>query len=141
MFDLNAIATDTKKEIEGVWYDVGDGLQLKVARMNNPQYVKRLNEVSAPYRAQVKAGTLSDEKKAELAAGVMAETILLDWRGMFLGGKPLPYSRKKAAEILADPRYQAVFSLVMSFAQDEAAFRIEEVKTELGEFSTITGGS
>jgi hypothetical protein len=140
MFDLHEIATDTVKETDGVWREAGNGLRLKIARWNNPKYVRRINELQKPYQAQVRAGTLSDEKKAEIAAQAMSETILLDWDGMYAGGEPLPYSRQGAAAILADPRYQSFFTIVMSFAQDEAAYRVEEVRTELGESLDITSG-
>lgn len=140
MFDLHKIATDTVKETDGVWREAGNGLRLKIARWNNPKYVRRINELQKPYRAQVQAGTLSEEKKAEIAAQAMSETILLDWDGMFAGGEPLPYNRQEAARILANPMYQSFFTIVMSFAQDEAAYRVEEVRTELGESSDTTSG-
>lgn len=133
MFDLSKYAIDKNKETQGVWHAIGDGLKLKVARYNNPEYVRKYQELIGPHRNTIKAGTMSEEEKANLAADALSKTVLLDWDGLYIGGKEIPYSTAEAKRILADTRYATFFGWVMDLAQSETAFREVEVARELGE--------
>lgn len=132
-FNLKNLAVDTTVEIEGVWHEVDAGFRVKVARMNNPEYVRVFNRLSAPYRQAAVAGTLSEEKKAMLAAEAIARTILLNWESLYIDDEEIPYSIEKAQEILRDPQYSPFFTLVMQFAQENETFRQQEIETELEE--------
>jgi len=139
-FDLSSIAINEELEVAGVWHDVGDGLRLKIARANNPRYVRLFNELVAPYRRMIQAGTLPDDKQAALTAEAVSKTILLDWEGMHIDGVATPYSQPLAKQILEQPRYTSFFTLVMTLAQDEAAYREREIQIDLGERRATSNG-
>lgn len=132
-FDLSGCSVDTALETEGVWRDIGDGATLKIARLNNPKYTACFNRLIRPFRRQIQAGTLAESKQAELMAEALAETVLLDWKGVYAEDAELPYSKQEARRILADPQYSPFLAQVVELAQDEAAYRQMEVETELGE--------
>ena len=139
-FDLSNLAIDVESGISGVWHDLGDGLKLKVARANNPKYIRLFNELIGPYRRMIQAGALPDDKQAGITAEAVSKTILLDWEGMHIDGVATPYSQVRAKEILEQPKYATFFTLVMTLAQDEAAYRERGLQTDLGEQPTVSDG-
>lgn len=112
----------TPAEQEGVWFKWEDA-ELKVASINSKRYQRILQDKQAPYRAQIRRGTLPDETREELATEAMAEAILVDWKNVKENGQDVPYSVAEAKRLLAAyPRFAA---LVAEFAMNEAAFQAE----------------
>jgi len=129
MARLSRIATDTDKAAEGQWIEFcpaqGEGdkpLELKIARIGNPAYTERLQELVRPHRRKVRMGFDDDlEKFVKIA---VAECCLVDWRGLDDdNGKPLKYTKAKSVEILTDPIYGDLFDFVMDVAGDAALYR------------------
>lgn len=122
----------TNKELEegGVWVDIGDGGSLKVARAGNKKALAHSRLVAKPHMAQITYGKLSDEVATELAVEVLAECILLDWKGMTEGGKPLPYSKESAIRMLRD--YPDFRDMVSQIANERKTFQreVEEAVTK-----------
>jgi hypothetical protein len=112
----------TPAEQEGIWFKWEDA-KLKVASINSKRYQRILQDKQAPYRAQIRRGTLPDETREELATEAMAEAILLDWEGVKENGKAISYSVAAAKELLT--KYQKFAALVAEFAMNEAAFQAE----------------
>lgn len=131
--DLKNFRLDTEKADDGVWVDMGNNAQIKIAWMNNPAYVKLFTQLSKPYARLAKQGQLPEDKAKTIMAEVMSKTILLDWQGLKIDDQVVPYSQKKAQEILLAPEYAPFFTFVVETAQDEANFRQEEIEQELGE--------
>lgn len=96
--------TDKKKELEGVWHDLGEGLEVLVARIGNPKYKKRFQAITKPHRRALDRKTLPDEVAERLMIQCMSETILLDWKGLEEDGKEVPYSTENAIRILTEYR-------------------------------------
>ena len=86
--------TDKDAESEGVWEDCGEGLRVKVARANNPHHQRVIENMMRPYRRQISNGSLSNEKMTEITVKAMAECLLIDWEGVEIDGKNVPYSRR-----------------------------------------------
>lgn len=125
MADIKKLfGTDAKKEQEGVWYDIADDLKMKIARIGNPNYQKRLQILSKPYRRAMRRGTLSDEVAEKLLIQCMAETIVLDWEGVEENGKEIPYSKEAAIDILT--KYPELKSYIYDIANELEGFQEEE---------------
>lgn len=133
MFDLNSMSVDTDAEISGVWFDIGDGCRVKVARMNNPKYIELFNSLVKPYKQGGRTIGLSEAKQTEIVAEAMAETILVGWEKLYIAGQKVPYSTAKAREILADPQRQPFMSLIINLAQSNEVYRVQEIADDLGE--------
>ncbi|WP_298983487.1 hypothetical protein [uncultured Roseibium sp.] len=125
--DLNSFRTDKKLEVDGVWFDFDEDTSVKVARGNNVHFTKLLTKLSKPVQALARTGNLPEDKASEIVAKAMAETILLDWKGIKLDGKVVKYSVENAAKILKDlPDFR---DLINELANDRAAFA-EEIAEE-----------
>ncbi len=116
-------STNKKLEEEGAWVDIGDGGQLKIARAGNKKAIAHLRLVSKPHLAQITYGKLSDEVATQLAVEVLAEAILLDWKGISDGGADLPYSKENAIRMLTD--YPDFRDLVSKIADERKTFQKE----------------
>lgn len=147
MARLNRIATDTAKASEGQWVEFcpaqGEGdraLELKIARIGNPTYTQRLQELVRPHRRKVRMGFDEDlEKFVKIA---VAECCLVGWRGLEDdNGKPIKYSKEKSVEILTDPIYSDLLDFVMDVGGDAAVYREEAMAAAAGNSSSSSTGS
>jgi len=122
--------TDTKKEQDGVWYDIAEGLRMRIARIGNPNYQKRFQALSKPYRRAIRRGTLSDEIAEKLLIQCMSETIVLDWEGLEDEGKLVPYSKDAVVAILT--KYPELRGYINDIANELEGFQ-EDLTEEADE--------
>ena len=134
--ELSKFKSDIEKVENGTWIDLGDGLHICVARTGNKKSVAMFNKLTKPYRQMIERGTMPDDKYREINVKIVAETILLGWRGLSDKGVEVPYSPEKAAEILSDPAYAGFLKLVQDLAAEEEVFRVEEVAAVKGKSSS-----
>lgn len=116
--------TDPTKETEGVWYDMAEGLRMKIARIGNPQYQKRFQALSKPHRRAIRRGTLSDDVAEKLMIKCLAETIVLDWEGVEDEGKEIPYSTEAVIELLT--KYPELRNYINDIANELEGFQAQE---------------
>ena len=129
--ELNKLKTDSQKEVEGVWHDLGEGARIKIARAGNKAYAEYIQKAMKPHRKAIKAGTLSDKVAEKIVVGALAETVLLDWEGFTEGGKAVKYSIDKAKEILSNPDFHDFKEMVAELADDAEAYRTEVLEDDL----------
>lgn len=123
--DINRFRTNKEWELNGVWVDLGDGAQVKVARHGNPNHKRVVRELLKPYKQQVRNETLSDEIAERIQKDALIECLLLDWRGIELDGEELPFNRENVAKALQiEDFYNDVRFLTESFA----TFQSEELE-------------
>ena len=141
--DLNRFKADTALEDDGVCItvDAASGCRLKIARIGNRRYREAMARRLKPYRRALRAGTLEDPVTERITAEVLAETVLLDWRGLERGGSAVAYSREAAAAILSDPAYKDFRDLVVELASDQEAYRERDLEDAEKNFGTSSAGS
>lgn len=73
-------ATDTDLELKGIWIDYGD-FRVKLARAGgaNKKHLSYMEKKTKPFRRAIQAGTMSEERGAEILYDVYAKTVVLDW--------------------------------------------------------------
>lgn len=126
---ISKFATDLDLEEGGVWVDIGDGAQLKIARIGNPRYQKVIRRLRAPYRAQIRNKTIPEDVSDDLVVKAIAECILLDWKGLEDdNGKSIKYSQDRAYELLTGLKDFRL--LVAEIAMEGEAFRMAEAEEE-----------
>tara|TARA_R100000234_G_scaffold927_1_gene769 strand:- start:2383 stop:2820 length:438 start_codon:yes stop_codon:yes gene_type:complete len=118
--------TDKDAESEGVWEDIGEGFRVKVARSNNPHHQRVAENLMRPYRRQIANGSLSNDKMTEITVKAMSEALLLDWEGLEIDDKPVPYSREMAHKLLTE--YKDFREEVAELAQSIELFRSSEIE-------------
>jgi len=127
MADIKKLfGTDTKKEQEGVWYDIAEGLRMKIARIGNPNYQKRFQAISKPYRRSIRRGTLSDDIAEKLLVQCLSETIVLDWTGVEDEGKEIPYSVEASVTLLT--KYPELRGYINDIANELEGFQEDFVE-------------
>lgn len=119
MFDIDSLAVDPKKSVEGTWVKfLGlENTQLKIARHNNRKAENARSARLYQFYQELKDDkdpAVIEQKFRQVQAEVMAEFILLDWKGISKGGKELPYSVDNAIALLSDPKYEDLYQWVFN---------------------------
>lgn len=112
-----------KAEQEGVWFDVGKGLRLKIARISSPAFENwvRTNTRLAQTRKLI---TQDNAPDAEMIPGI-ARHILRDWENLTDDNdQPVPYSVQKAEEYLT--KYKEFLKMVLLYATEYDGFRASQ---------------
>lgn len=125
-FNFARFRTDEAAENEGVWFEVGEGFEIKVARLGNRKHAEtyaRLTSTPA-VRGVVADKKLTDEQAIRIMVEAMADAILIDWKNLEEDGNPIPFSREKALELLDVKDFRA---LVHDFASQQSNFRVKQI--------------
>ena len=107
--------------IGGVWVDLGQDTHIKVAKLGTNKYQLALMKYTRAHQAKIRVGRLDPESAAEITANTLADTILLDWKGVVEDDTPVLYSRANAYRIMKD--YPDFRALVEQHAQDPEVFQ------------------
>lgn len=137
--DLNKFKTDSTLEEAGVWVELGDGAKVLVARMYNRRYKQEFQKLMRPYRIQARTETLADETAEDILIKCMASTILLDWQGVFIDDKEIPYSPSNAEKILSE--FKDFRNIISEFSQNMELFRANEEREAAKNSVKSSGGS
>jgi len=121
-FDLfTSFATDEATERNGAWRDIGGGASLLIARSGTRQHARMLTAEVERNRATLDLkNDVAEDKSDEIMVKVMAETILLGWKGVSFKGADLPYSKENARLVLGMRDFRA---LVQKLAEEAEAYR------------------
>ena len=130
MARLSAIAVDIQKSIDGIWCPFFAGIELKIARINNPAYTKELEKLEQPYLRQIRTASLDMETRLSLNMQAAAKCILVGWKNIQDdSGNEISYSPEKALEFLKNPSYVRLNDFVMGKAYDYDLYS-QETKAE-----------
>lgn len=116
--DLNSFEMNPAKQA-GIWIDYGDASFL-IASAQTPTYKKALRKRVAKIPKHLLSSNPEIGEKA--AADVMAEHVLLDWKGVTKDGKPhkpTAENRRKALDVPAFGDWVAEQALTIGNYQDE----------------------
>jgi hypothetical protein len=121
---LKAFATNKKKEEDGVWVEGPDGAQFLIARMGNKRAQKLADRLMRPHRSAQRKGNLDDKVLVSVTRKVMADAILLDWKGVKIDGKLTPYTPELGLRLFEEVPDFVEF--VSDYAQQMKLFQDEE---------------
>lgn len=119
--DIELFQTNQAKEVEGVWFPLGGGAEVLVAREGNDAYNDYLNGLVNANRALID-GTDKAARKAQkdLLIRAYAHTVLKGWKGLTSKGEDIPFSKDKALELLQIPDF---FKKIQGMAQQMEAYQ------------------
>jgi hypothetical protein len=125
---LSDFKTDLKAEEEGVWVPYGGGFEVKLGRIGNRRFKEFMMKKGKPHMRKLSSGSMDLDIADTLMRDAIAETILLDWKGLLDDdGKPIPFSKEEAKKALAiEDFYKEIFAMaqereLFSLKDDEAA--------------------
>lgn len=119
---LSSFATDEKLENEGKVFPLSKTASIKVARSGNPKYVALLRQKMSEAQLDLVGGDEADQLAESILIDVMAETILVGWKGIVEGGTDVPYSVSKAKEYLKVKDFRRKVS---SLSENFEAFKLK----------------
>jgi len=115
-FDVNQ-----NLETEGVWENLGDGAHLLVARAGNDNWNAEYQRIPRTIRRKIEnPPKVSEQFRDEKICELMANTILLDWRGLADEGKEIKYSKENAKKLLL--KYPEFRDFVFQLSNDPNRF-------------------
>ena len=119
--------TNQEKEKEGAWIYYDDELAFKVKRITgrNKKFMLGVERIQKLKRR----GELTKAAEVEQSAKLMLDCSLVDWKGVTDDeGKPIPFNRQNAINLLTDPRWPDFIDDLFQKAQDNDNFKdLEEV--------------
>jgi len=121
--------TDLEAEVEGMWFELSliEGVKVKVARVNNPNYKKAFTRLYKPYLKQTmrKVG-IDPVIQDRIQTDLLIDTLLKDWSGMpGENGRDIPYSKDLARELIVDPELKELRNEILGFAQEFEIYQKE----------------
>jgi len=128
---------DPKAETEGVWFNLGEGGKVKIARVNSPSYKRSFQSKVKSYQQALQSKVLDEVTAEMILVEVIQDTILMDWRNFTIDGEELVYSKENAIMMLT--RFSVFRDFVVASAEQMNVFKLkqqEEVEGNLGEPST-----
>lgn len=118
---FDSFATDATKETEGVWVDISVDASIKVARAGTRSYSRDLQKQLERYElALASKDDLADDTSDMILVNLVAEHVLLDWKGIKFKGEALPYSKDNAKTVLKLKDFRR---LVMKHSEDITNFK------------------
>lgn len=141
MLDLGKFETDLDKEINGTWEELEGDAKLLIARAGNPNYQRLYRAIPAGVRQAIDDDRVTDDEVRKHIATLLSETVLLDWDGLTVNGKEIKYTKEKAYEILADPKYKNFSLTVTTLARDQAVFAVKQEDTNVKNSPATSDGS
>jgi hypothetical protein len=107
------------------------GVGLLIARGNNTNFRRSFRRLTKPHKREIDKGTLSDSESESILCQALAESILVGWKNLKVGGKNIEYSVANAKSLLLND--SDCRDYVQNFADDLDNFikqDEEEVKGE-----------
>lgn len=138
--DLGKIKVDNKAAEEGVWFKIDDKTRLLIARMGNAAFNTKLENIASKNQTSIYRGEKNRKEQEALAKEACAGTILLGWEHLLENGKELPYTVENAKRLMTQPEYAEFQDLVLNFAQEKAAFRLEFQEEDIKKSETSSDG-
>jgi len=119
--DIETLKTDPAAISEGRW--IGDipgmgDLELRVRGLSSPavQQLQSRKLRALPKAERDRDGRPSPEAAARISGEVLAESVLLDWRNVSVGGKAVKFDPALAKKWLTDPAYSRFADAVTTAA-------------------------
>lgn len=122
----NIFNTSDSLEEGGAWVPVNDilGMKIKVRRMNSDAVLKSRERIMTEFfqdEANHDPDSIGEEESKRLLILQLADSVLIDWKGLKTASKePIPYSKEAAIEFLKMKDFR---EFVYQAANDRETFR------------------
>lgn len=117
--------TDKDLEENGQWVDFGDGVLVKVARLNSERSQAVRRKLEKPY-SKIR-GSIPEDISEEILTKQVAEAVLLDWKGVTdENGKELECTYENRYKVLKE--YKDFRFDVVTCAVEAETFKNKQVE-------------
>lgn len=115
-------ATDIDAEDQGAWQTLECGVRMKLARMGNREYSRRL--IAYLEATRDKPADNSEGAVAEL----YADTLIKDWDEFDWDTEPFPYSPENARRLMTDKSLRHIHRDILAKASSAQAYRLATIE-------------
>lgn len=128
--DINTVRLDLDASEEGVFFPIGDGFEVKIAKWNNKNHMKFLKEMAKKHGRLASTGAISDEQ-SERIVNDQWPTIVTDWKGLKDGKAEFKYSATAVIDLANNPQFSELFKKITAISQGEENYRAANI-AEMG---------
>lgn len=125
---LSRYTTDKSAEEDGQWVDYGDGLEVKLRRLNSVKSREVRRKLEKPYAKQFRGQDMPDSISEMILNNQLAKAIVVDWKGVPNpedAEKPLPCTEENVLRMVQD--YPDFREDILAAAMERATFQKEEL--------------
>jgi hypothetical protein len=123
-FELTTLTIDEDLRKDGVWVELFPGAKFRIAGAGNAAFQEMWAELEEKFLTLGRDPT--EEEKEEMIIHCLSRTIVLEWKGLTIDGKNLPYNHKNADRILGE--WDEVTKKVLAVAGNQNRYRIKKNK-------------
>jgi len=139
MLKLQSLRADTAKENDGDWRDLPDlpGVYIKVRSIHyGPFTIARNLATQKLSRKYGRGKIIPPEVDAEVSGELIADHLLLDWRGL-----DEPYSPETARRVLTDYGFREFAAMILTASTEIGRAETEFVEDARGNSAPLSAGS
>jgi hypothetical protein len=99
--------TNRKVEEEGQWVDFGDGIEVKLRRLNSDHSKETRRKLEKPYQSMYRNRDMPDALQEELMIKQLSQSIVVDWKGVpdpADDEKMIPCTQENVAKVMTQVR-------------------------------------
>lgn len=136
--------TDKGLEEEGVWVDYGEGLQVKIRRLNSKASRDCRRKLEKPYAAQFRQREMPDSLQEKLLNQQVAKAIVVDWKGVPNPDKPdqmLDCTEENILKVIEDERFKDFRDDILTASMERTTFEKEQRKVAEKNSQSVSSGS
>lgn len=122
--------SDLDAQEKGVWYEIGGGASIRVARRGNPRHQAAMRVQLEQHRSVVDTGQETPELLREIERKAAAKALLVDWKGLTKGGEEFAYSVERATEVLLDPTMEDLWDVVDALSRNAERYRVKNLEQD-----------
>ena len=132
-FNLYA-AFEKKLEDGAKEFPIGEDAFITLMPAGGDKARRAFEQMMEPYAIRLNNGLkLTPEENKALNVRFYAETIVKGWRGLFdAGGKEIVYSSDACKQLLADPKLEPFFAMLIRISSDDASFEAAKTESDVG---------
>jgi len=128
-------ATNVKAEEEGQWVDFGDGIEVKVRRVNSAKSKEVRRQLEKPYEKQFRGREYPDSLQEELVNKQIAKVLIVDWKGVPNpddedSEEPFPATEANIMTVIT--RYKDFREDILTACMSQATFQTDDRKAVEG---------
>lgn len=125
----------------GRWDRYHEGIELRIASADNPEFEAAQRELLRPHLEEIRAGKLSLRDQLRIFARAIADHLLVGWRGVKdEGGAEVEFSRELARAEVEHEDADDLRNFIFQRAADAAKYRVGARFGDAGNSPTSSNG-
>jgi hypothetical protein len=139
---LDRYTTDKSLEDDGIWIDYGDGLKVKMRRLNCQKSKDVRRKLEKPYAKQFRGTDMPDSIQEQLLNKQIAKAIVVDWEGVPNPESPaemLPCTEDNVLMMME--KFADFRDDILAASMERSTFQREQLTAAEGNSSSSSSGS